>query len=102
MDKQNILEHVEDLLQRGEITADEANVELVRAERYRLITGRLSRDVRKALNIAVKKGRLGHLKKDGLKPEVYYHPVFKYMAVSARNRHEREAVKNISKVFAPE
>jgi len=99
MDKQNIIDHIKDLLERGEISSEEANVELVLAERYRLITSRIPREVRKALNNAVKQKKLGHLKKDHLKPEVYYHPNFKYLAIDARNKHERESLKALEQMF---
>lgn len=74
-----------DQLQRGLITAAAANVQLVRAERVR-VARKLSREIRQALNAAVKTGTLGHLKRDGLKPEVYYHPDFQYMAIEVRNQ----------------
>jgi len=34
---------------------------------------------------AVKDGKLGRMKKNGLKPEVFYHPTFDYVARKARN-----------------
>ena len=41
---------------------------------------------------------IGHKKKDGHKPECYYHPNFEYLANAARNKHEeqvRGAVKSV-------
>jgi hypothetical protein len=67
-----------------DVDVAKANVEKVRAKRVWLVRNRLSRGVRKALNDAVKRGELGHLKKDGHKPEAYFHPDFAHLA-----RHER-------------
>lgn len=98
---QNNRERVMDQLNRGVISADEANVQMVLDERFRMVVHRLPREIRKALNDAVKNKKLGHLKKDGLKPEVYYHPNFKYLAIEARNKIAKEKVASIQKVFVP-
>lgn len=95
---QNGLENFQDLLERGEITADEANVEMVRAERVRLVMGSMPKQVRRALNEAVKCGRLGHYKKDGKKPEAYFHPSFDYLARSERNKIEKESIEAMMKI----
>lgn len=95
---QNIMEWVRNRVQKGELTAMEGNVELVRAERYRLITCRMRAHVRKALNEAVKKGLLGHMKKSDGAPEVYYHPNFLGMAIDARRRVQLEREKAIAAV----
>lgn len=96
---QNHVEHLSDRLQRGIITADEANVEKVRIARVQVVTGKLPAQVRKALNGAVKRGYLGHWKRDGNKPEVYFHPTFDYLAREARNRHERKTLTAMSGVI---
>lgn len=96
--KQNDFEYIQDQLKIGNISADEANVMMVLFERVRVIEGRTPATVRKALNAAVKEGRLGHMKKDGLKPEVYYHPRFKNIALGARKEHESQALASILKV----
>ena len=91
------LEHIKDLLNKGEITADQANVLIVRTQRVKLITCRMPAEVRKALNAAVKSGELGHIKKDGYKPEAYFHPNFEYLVNGERNKHEKkifDAVNN--------
>lgn len=98
---QHIRERITDKLERGLITAAQANVELVRAERFRIITNRLMKDVRRALDEAVKAGTLGYKKKEGLKPAVYFHPTFEYLANQERNRIERESIARLSKVFSP-
>ena len=95
---QNDLEYLRDLIDRGEMTADEANVEKVRMERV-LVVSSLPRDVRSALNRAVKNGFLGHKKKDGLRPEVYYHPSFEHLAIGERSNIEREKINALKSVF---
>ncbi|HXS58512.1 MAG TPA: hypothetical protein VN726_20430 [Hanamia sp.] len=62
--KQNILDTVQDKLQRGELTAAQANVLMVQMEGVRVVRGKVMSDVRKALSEAVKNGELGHIKKD--------------------------------------
>lgn len=98
--KQNDRERLVDLIQRGEMTADQANVQKVLWQRVLLVTGRVPADVRKALNAAVKRGELGHMKKDGHKPESYYHPKFEYLAKSERKEHERSVFMAVAGVMA--
>lgn len=96
--EQNIIERIKDKLKRGLITADEANVQIVEDLRFRVITNRLDMATRKALNNAVKKGRLERIKKDGLRPEVYYKTNFRHLAIQELNRIElraKNAIKNI-------
>lgn len=85
-DHQNTRERILDEVDRAILTTDDANVQFVLRERFRVVH-KLPSSVRKALNAAVKAGVLGHMKKDGVKPEVYYHPTFKYMAIEERNKH---------------
>lgn len=94
---QNDLENFMDLVKRGEMTVDEANVEMVRAARVKIVVNSMPKNVKKALNNAVKCGKLGHYKKDGKKPEVYFHPSFDYLARSERNRIEKEIIKALLK-----
>jgi hypothetical protein len=98
---QNQLERLQDLMQRGELTADQANVERVKMMRVHLVTCRLPQQVRTALNAAVKRGELGHVKKDGNKPEAYYHPTFQYLVAGERNEHEQNVLKALASVLAP-
>ena len=98
MTKQNDMERLKDQLERGLITAAEANVQKVRNERFLLVT-HLPRDVRSALNAAVRAGTLGHIKKEHLKPEAYFHPTFMHLAVAARNEYYRRAVLNLRSMF---
>jgi hypothetical protein len=97
---QNDLEWLIDMVRRGEMTAEQANVEKVRMARV-LVVSKLPADVRRALNAAVKSGKLCHKKRDdGRKPEVYYHPNFEHLANEERNRIERETLEALAKVLA--
>jgi len=98
--KQNDLEHIKDMMGQGKLTAAQANVEMVKCQRVRLITTRVQADVRRALNNAVKKGELCHIKKDGRKPEAYYHPSFEYLVAGERNKHERKILRALKSVCA--
>jgi len=93
MSMQNNVEHLQNLMQKGQLTTDQANVQMVRDQRYRMVINSIPAAVRKVLNAAVKRGELGHMKKDGHKPECYFHPTFKYLAVAERNRREREVIQ---------
>lgn len=97
---QNDIEYLKDMVSRGEISAAEANVELVLYSRVKLVTGKLPKDVRKSLNDAVKSGKLAHLKKDGYYPECYYHPSFDYLARSERRKAAENIIKSLSNVLA--
>jgi len=97
MSVQNDRERLTDQLQRGLITADEANIQMIKNERFRIVH-KLSRDVRTALNSAVKRGALGHIKKDKLKPEVYYHPTFRYLAIEARDKEFNKKIRALKKI----
>jgi len=99
--KQNDRERLQDLVQRGEITADQANIEKIRMQRVQLVTGRIPAQVRKALNDAVKRGELRHMKRDGRKPEAYYHPTFESFAKHERCEHERSIIKALARIVAP-
>lgn len=92
------VESVMDEFRRGLISAAEANVQMVRCEGVRLIAGRVGRDVRAALNAAVREGRLGHLKKDGLKPEAYFHPNSEANARDQRNQKQARAYAAIARI----
>lgn len=80
MTNDNLLDRIRDQIARGLLSADRANIELVSAERVRLVTNSIPRAVRKQLNLAVKAGELGHMKKDGHKPEAFFHPNFDFLA----------------------
>ena len=96
----NIREHLREQVREGVITAAEANVKVVRAERFHLVVGVIPRDVRSALNAAVKDGRLRRLPKDGAKPECYYHPDFEYLAKGERVAIAEKRMAALAGVFA--
>lgn len=100
MAAQNDIERLMDKIGLGAMTADEANVEMVRMQRVRLVTSKIPAGIRKALNAAVKAGLLGHMAKDGHKPEAYFHPTFEFMAREARRKHENSVRDALSGVFA--
>lgn len=100
MRNQNDVEWLIDQIQLGKMSADKANVEMVRMERVRVINNSLPSDVRKTLNMAVKAGELCHKRKDGRKPEVYYHPDFEHLANEERNRAEKEMLEALASVVA--
>lgn len=96
---QNDMEWLQDMVQRGEMTAERANVEKARMARV-LIVKSLPAQVRSALNAAVKTGELCHKKRDGRKPEVYYHPNFEYLANAERNLAEKQMLEALAGVIA--
>lgn len=100
MSRQNDITHLVDMVQQGKMTADEANVYQMRMDRVRLVTGRIPAGVRRALNAAVKRGELGHKKKDGHKPEAYYHPEFEFMVHGERMKHDRSVLMALAGVMA--
>jgi hypothetical protein len=64
------------------------NVQNILVQGTRVIRGRIPAEVRKELSAAVKAGALGHLKREGLKPEIFFHPDHLH---GARERQLREA-----------
>ena len=95
---QNNLEQILDMVRLGQMTTEEANVEMVRSERIRIVS-KMPKEVRTYLNDAVKNGKLSHLKKDGHKPEIYFHPDFLYMANARRNEIAEKAIQALKSVF---
>ena len=77
------------------------NVQLIMSKGFRLIGGPIPAQVRKELRAAVKSGVLGHIKKDGLLPEVFFHNIHPhcYTAVDARKREAVDAVKALARVM---
>lgn len=74
------------------------NVELIRQEKVRMIKARIPRVIRKELQHAVKAGCLGRLKKDRLKPEVFYHPDYEQDAIDCQINAALYAIQCISKI----
>jgi len=73
------------------------NVSNILSQGARLIRGKVPAAVRGQLRAAVKAGVLGHLPKDGLKPEAFYHPNNRNTAVWMRDAEAAYAVSNIAK-----
>jgi hypothetical protein len=85
-------------VQKGTMTIDQANVYIVQLMGARLVVGKIPASVRKALNAAVKAGEIGHIKKDGLKPEAYHHKNGRARALDLIDRHFYQSVEGIKKV----
>jgi len=87
----------------GEMSPEEhhqwRNVEMIRAGATRVVRGSIPAAVRKELMAAVKAGTLGRLKKDGLKPEIFFHPDHKHGAVDRQKREAEYSVSCIAKVM---
>lgn len=96
--KDNIRTYCMDQVDRGNLTTDEANVLMVQMEGVRVVT-KLPSQVRRALNAAVKRGDLGHIKADGLKPEVYFHANSRPAAITERERIFKTKMQAIGGVF---
>lgn len=87
---QNDMEHIQNMMSLGEMTAEQANVELVKIQRVKLITTKIPQQVRNWLNAAVKAGELRRvMKKDDL-PEAYFHPKFEFLVTGIRKQYARE------------
>jgi hypothetical protein len=78
----------------------ETNVQLVLAQGVKLVVNRLPRDLRSALNKAVKESRLGHFKKDGAKPECYFRPESEFRAKEIRYQKECQAKQAVAAFFS--
>jgi hypothetical protein len=76
------------------------NVAQILAQGSRVIRGRIPASVRKDLREAVKDGVLGRLPKDGLKPEVFFHPDRRTGAKELQAREAAYSVTCIASVMA--
>jgi hypothetical protein len=94
---QNALDYVKDQMQQGKISADQANVKVIQMIGVKLIEGKIPMQVRKVLNAAVKNGELGHIKKEGLKPEAYHHINARARALDMR---QSEYIKGLEAIKA--
>ena len=97
---QNAVDYVKDQMQQGKMNSAQANVMIVQMIGVQEIKGTVPREVRKAYNDAVKAGELGHIKKEGLKPEVYHHKNARSNALEYRNKVERTKLETLKNVFA--
>lgn len=66
----------------------------------RVVTGRIPAQVRAQLRAAVKAGVLGHLPKDGLKPEIFFNPDHRNGAIERQKREAEYSVQCIASVMA--
>jgi hypothetical protein len=76
------------------------NVEQILCQGSRVVRGRIPAQVRKELMAAVKAGVLGRLKKEGLKPEIFFHPDHKNGAADRQKREAAYSIECISTVIA--
>lgn len=97
--EQNNLEQILDMVRLGQMTIEEANIEMVRSERVRIVS-KMPKETRAQLNNAVKNGLLAHKKKEGHKPEVYYHPDFEYLANVKRSEIAKSKLNALLQVCA--
>jgi hypothetical protein len=74
------------------------NVSQILAQGTRVIVGRVPARVRAELRLAVRDGVLGHLPKDGLKPEIFFHPNRRNGAKELQQREATYAVGCIASV----
>lgn len=76
------------------------NVSRILTQASHVVRGRIPAQVRRELAAAVKAGALGHLKKDGLKPEIFFHPDHKNGAIDRQKREALYSVQCITGVLA--
>lgn len=76
------------------------NVTQILVQATRVVRGRVPREVRAELMAAVKAGVLGRFAKDGLKPEIFFHPDHRNGAIDRQNREAAYAIGCISTVMA--
>lgn len=98
--EQNAIEWAKDQIQRGLLTADEANVKIVQMVGVKVVSNKLPASVRKALMAAVKAKELGRLPKKALAPEVFYHINGRANALQVQQRIERDNLNRLNGVFA--
>jgi hypothetical protein len=88
------IEIAKGLMDNG-MSLDDANIEVVRMMGVRIVSGGFDRRTRSALMQGVKSGKLGHLKKDGLKPEAFCHPNAIWAAKEERNKIASAGIRAI-------
>lgn len=75
------------------------NVSQILSQGTRVVRGPIPAQVRAELRAAVKAGVLGRLKKDGLKPEIFFHPDHKNGAIERQNREAAYSIACIASVM---
>lgn len=86
-------------MEQGRLHEVARNVEQIRIQATRVINGRIPAQARKELSAAVKQGLLGRLKKDGLKPEIFFHPDHLHGAIERQKREAEYSIKCIASVM---
>jgi len=76
------------------------NVEGILSQATRVVRGRIPFSVRQELMNAVRAGVLGHLKKDGLKPEMFFHPDHRQGAIERQASEAAYSISCIASVIA--
>lgn len=76
------------------------NVEQILVRGTRVVRGKMPSQVRKELMAAVKAKVLGRLPKDGLKPEIFFHPDHKHGAADRQKIEAAYSVSCIASVMA--
>lgn len=76
------------------------NVSRILSQATLVVRGRIPAQVRKELSTAVKAGVLGRLRKDGLRPEVFFHPDHKNGAIERQKREAEYAARCVAAVMA--
>lgn len=74
------------------------NVKLIRDQGVRIVRATIFHAVRNELMRAVKSGSLGRLKKDGLKPEIFYHPNHEQEARESQINEALHSIECISRI----
>ena len=97
--RQNALDIADEKMRTGKMTAAQANVLLVQMAGVKIVQSKLPMDLRKAFNDAVKNGELGHVKKEGMRPEAYHHKNARPRALEMRDEIFRNSISNLSKAF---
>jgi hypothetical protein len=91
---------VRDQIAQGKLAASKANVAVVQIMGVRVVINRIPLAVRKELNAAVKAGELGHIKKEGNRPECYHHKNARVRALEERDRIYSSIKSSVSAVCA--
>jgi hypothetical protein len=102
MDTQaNAIVWVKDQIAQGKLAANKGNVTVVQIMGVRIVVNKLSMAVRNELNKAVKAGELGHIKKEGNRPECYHHKNARARALEERDRIYNEINSSIIHMCHP-
>lgn len=94
------LQYGQEEMRMGRMDAAQANVYMVQLQGVHVVIGKLGKDVRKALNEAVKSGNLGHIKGNGLMPEAYHHKNARANALVAIREVYNQRLNNLKGTFA--